>query len=132
MTDLVRTTYELLAARIPKGRQALGRPLTDPVSLDKELPGLDPRLEPDSLSALTATALDNRAELAGLQSAAESIDSQAQSTRAKSRPQFAIIGGYTAMENNFLNREDFWSIGLGMQWDIFAKSNHSYLYCRSQ
>lgn len=99
--------------------KALGRLLTDPVSLDKKFPGLDPRLEPDSLSALTATALENRAELAGLQSAAESIDSQAQSTRAKSRPQFAIIGGYTAMENNFLNREDFWSIGLGMQWDIF-------------
>lgn len=99
--------------------RALGRILTDPVSLDKNLPELDPRLEPDSLSALTATALENRAELAGLQSAAESVDSQAQSTRAKSRPQFAIIGGYTAMENNFLNREDFWSIGLGMQWDIF-------------
>ncbi|RLA30190.1 MAG: TolC family protein [Gammaproteobacteria bacterium] len=99
--------------------KSLGRVLTDTVSLDTELPGLDPRLEPDSLTALTATALENRAELAGLQSAAESIDSQAQSTRARSRPQFAIIGGYTAMENNFLNREDFWSIGLGMQWDIF-------------
>ena len=99
--------------------RALGRELTDPVTLNKILPGLDSRLEPNSLPALTATALENRAELAGLQSAAESVNAQAESTRAKSRPQIALFGGYTAMQNNFLNRDEFWSIGVGLQWDIF-------------
>jgi outer membrane protein len=108
--------FELSTAAYNK---ALGRSLTHPVSLEETLPGIDSRLEPDSLPALIETALQNRAELAGLQSAAESVDAQAESTRAQSRPQLALQGGYTALENNFLNRNDFWSIGLGLRWAIF-------------
>jgi outer membrane protein len=111
-----KNSFELSTAVYNK---ALGRNLTYPVSLDEALPGIDSRLEPDSLPALIETALQNRAELAGLQSAAESVDARAESTRAQSRPQLALQGGYTAVENNFLNRNDFWSIGLGLRWAIF-------------
>ena len=99
--------------------KALGRPLTATVSLDESLPELDPRLDVDSLQALTDTAFSNREELTGLRSAADATGARAESTRAQSRPQLALVGGYTAMENNFLNREDFWSVGVGFQWAIF-------------
>jgi len=99
--------------------KALGRPLTNTVSLDDQLPGLDSRLNIDSLQALTETAFSNREELAGLHSAADATGAQADSTRARSRPQLSLVGGYTAIENSFLNREDFWSVGVGFQWAIF-------------
>ena len=99
--------------------KSLGRSLTDPVSLDDELPGLDSRLNPASLQALTQTAFANRGELTGLQSAAEATGARAESTRAQARPQLALVGGYTALENTFLNREDFWSVGVGLRWAIF-------------
>lgn len=99
--------------------KALGRSLTDAVSLDENLPGIDARLDINSLQALTELAFSNREELAGLHSAADATGARAESTRAQSRPQLALVGGYTAMENNFLNREDFWSIGVGFQWAIF-------------
>jgi outer membrane protein len=99
--------------------KALGRPLTDIVNLDENLPGLDSRLNVDSLQALTEKAFSNREELAGLHSAADATGAQAESTRARARPQLALVGGYTAIENSFLNREDFWSVGVGFQWAIF-------------
>ena len=99
--------------------KALGRSLTDAVSLDENLPGIDSRLDINSLQALTELAFSNREELAGLHSAADATGARAESTRAQSRPQLALVGGYTAMENNFLNREDFWSVGVGFQWAIF-------------
>ena len=102
--------------------KALGRPLANAVSLDENLPGLDSRLDINSLQALTELAFSNREELAGLHSAADATGARAASTRAQSRPQFALVGGYTAMENNFLNREDFWSVGVGFQWAIFDNS----------
>ena len=102
--------------------KALGRPLANTVSLDENLPGLDSRLDINSLQALTELAFSNREELAGLHSAADATGARAESTRAQSRPQFALVGGYTALENDFLNREDFWSVGVGFQWAIFDNS----------
>ena len=102
--------------------KALGRPLANTVSLDENLPGLDSRLDINSLQALTELAFSNREELAGLHAVADATGARAESTRAQSRPQFALVGGYTAMENNFLNREDFWSVGVGFQWAIFDNS----------
>lgn len=99
--------------------KSLGRPLTEAASLDETLPGLDPRLDADSLPLLTQMAFLHRPELGELRSAAEAVGAQAKSTRAQSRPQLALVGGYTLLENDFLNREDFWSVGVGLQWAIF-------------
>ncbi|NOX69825.1 MAG: TolC family protein [Gammaproteobacteria bacterium] len=111
-----RNNVDLTKAMYNKG---LGRRLADPVNLDDKLPGLDSRLVPESLQVLTETAFSNRSELDGLRSAAEATGARAQSTRAKSRPQLSLVGGYTALENSFLNRQDFWSIGFGVQWAVF-------------
>src|SRR5690606_3363256 len=39
--------------------------------------------------------------------------------QAASRPQLALSGGYARLENEFLNRDDFWAVGIGMQWNAF-------------
>lgn len=99
--------------------RALGRDLGMPVNLDEELPGIDPRLDLTSLESLTDLALRSRAELSGLDAAAEAFRYQADSKRAQSRPQLSVTGGYMALQNEFLNRDEFWMVGVGVRWNIF-------------
>lgn len=99
--------------------RALGRPLGNAVDLDEDLPGVDAELDLESLESLTAMALAHRAELSGLQAAAEAYRARAASARAETRPQVAVTGGYMALENDFLNRDEFWMIGLGFRWNLF-------------
>lgn len=107
--DLARAAYN----------RALGRDLGTPVSLDENLPGIDPGLDLTSLEALTDIALRSRAELGGLDSAAEALSYRADSMRAQTRPHLAATGGYMALQNEFLNRDEFWMVGIGVQWNIF-------------
>jgi outer membrane protein TolC len=99
--------------------RALGRPLGDAVTLDENLPGIDPELDLKSLEALTEIALRNRGELASLAATAEAYRHQAESVRARTRPHLAVTGGYMALQNDFLNREEFWMVGVGVQWNLF-------------
>lgn len=107
--DLARAAYN----------RALGRPLDVPVDLDENLPGIDPTLDLSSLEILTETALRSREELRGLDATAEAYRYQAASARADTRPQLALTGGYMALENDFLNRDEFWMVGVGLQWNLF-------------
>lgn len=99
--------------------RALGRKLGTPVSLDENLPGIDSGLDLTSLETLTDIALQSRGELASLDSAAEALRYQADSKRAETRPHFAVTGGYMALQNEFLNRDEFWMVGVGVQWNVF-------------
>jgi outer membrane protein TolC len=99
--------------------RALGRPLDAAVNLDADLPGIDPQLDLADLAKLTGIALQNRAELRGLDASAEAYRYQSESARASARPQLALTGGYLALENDFLNREEFWMVGVGVQWRLF-------------
>lgn len=99
--------------------RALGRPLSAPVNLDEDLPGVDAGIDLGSLEALTRTAIEYREELSSLESAANAFRSQAESARASTRPQLALTGGYMALQNEFLNREDFWMVGVGVRWNLF-------------
>ena len=123
--DLSRAAYN----------RALGRPLDTPVDLDDDLPGIDPALDLSSLEILTATALRNREELRGLDATAEAYRYQAASQRATTRPQLALTGGYMTLDNDFLNRDDFWMVGVGVQWNFFdggqARKKASALSYRS-
>jgi outer membrane protein TolC len=107
--DLARAVYN----------RALGRALDAPVDLNEQLPGIDPNLDLDSLANLTSIAVATRRELDGLQAAAEAYRSQAEATRGNSWPQFAVTGGYTNLQNDFLNRDDFWMVGVGVKWNLF-------------
>ena len=98
----------------------LGRPLTRPVSLD---PGLDiDRLIPEGLGVarLTELAELQRHELTSLQSRADALRKQSAAARGRSRPQFALTGGYMFLENEFLDTDQFWMAGLSFQWNLFG------------
>ena len=99
--------------------RSLGRPLDAPVSLTGELPGIDPDMNIESLDGLTHLALQSRDELARLDAAADVFRHQSQSVRASTGPQFGLTGGYVALGNEFLNRDEFWMVGIGLQWDLF-------------
>src|SRR5690606_2619741 len=95
------------------------RPLDAPTDLDTDLPGVDARVDNNSVAALTALAVAERAEPRRLESAAAALAAQAASAQAATRPQVALSGGYTRIENEFLNRDDFWTIGLGVSFQPF-------------
>ena len=99
--------------------RALGRNLSAPVELNENLPGIDPQINLSSLEALSGLALQNRDELGGLGAAAEAYQSQAESVRGKNKPQLAVTGGYIWLDNEFLNSNDFWMVGVGVQWNLF-------------
>jgi outer membrane protein len=99
--------------------RALGRDLGAPVDLDASLPGLDSRLDTDSLGELTAAARNNRRELDGLGAAADAYRAEARAVRGRTLPQLALTGSYYSLENDFLNRDDFWMVGVGVQWNLF-------------
>jgi outer membrane protein TolC len=99
--------------------RALGRTLDEPFDLDAELPSIDPRVAEQSLDALNELGLAERKEPRRLASAAESLAAQAESASAANRPQLALTGGYARLENEFLNQDAFWAVGIGMQWNAF-------------
>lgn len=99
--------------------RALGRPLDAPVTLDEQLPAIDISLDLTSPDALTAVALMERDEIDGIESAAAAYRAQSKSMRGGILPQLAVTGGYVSMPNEFLNRDDFWMVGIGVQWKLF-------------
>ncbi len=107
--DLARAAYN----------RALGRALTAAVQLDPKLPAIADRIDRADLDALTAMALEHREELDRLAAAATALDAQARAARAQNRPRVGLTGGYNHIENDVLNRRDFWSVGVGIEWRLF-------------
>lgn len=107
--DLARAAYN----------RSLGRDLAAPVDIDSTLPAVDARLDASDLDALTALAADNREELASLDAAAAALRARSAATEAENRPQVGLTGGYYHLENDVLNRRDFWTVGVGVQWRLF-------------
>ena len=97
----------------------LNRPLDQPVALDPDL-DID-NLVPagESLESLILTATERRDELAVLAAEANSLRENSTAIRARSRPQFALTGGYMYLENAFLDAEEFWMAGVSFQWNLF-------------
>jgi outer membrane protein len=106
--DIARASYN----------RRLGRELSAPVDLAQEVRSLEP-LAARALEDLVATALATRAELAGFDAVAAGYEAQAAAKRAERLPQLTLSGGYTYLENSVLDREDFWSIGVGLRWNLF-------------
>lgn len=99
--------------------RALGRDLGAPVNLDENLPEVDSQLDLNSLETLTRTAVTSRPELGQYEAAADALRSRSEATRGKTRPQLALTGGYTSLQNEFLNRDDYWMVGIGVEWNLF-------------
>jgi outer membrane protein TolC len=95
----------------------LGQPMDRPVDLAETLP------EPKDLSvqvdALIDEALQQRTELVALEQQAATYRALAKTERSRTRPQLALTGGYSYLENQFLDDQEFLSAGVGVQWALF-------------
>jgi len=95
----------------------LGAPMDRPAELAEDM-GNAIEL-PQSLEALVEQALARRTELAALDAQAEAYGELAKTERSRSLPQVALSGGYTYMENQFLDDEEVGMAGIGVQWALF-------------
>ena len=97
----------------------LGEPLEREVALQPALPVLDSALEREPLEQLIARALGKRTELEVLQAQANATEHLANVERARLRPQLALNGGYSYLENQALDRETFATASLTFTWPLF-------------
>lgn len=96
----------------------LGQPLDRVPELDDHIPA-DPSLASEPVERLVARALISREEIKGASAQADALESQARAERGKLRPQLALTGGYTHVDNQILDREDYATIGVGVTWSLF-------------
>jgi outer membrane protein TolC len=95
----------------------LGEPLERAVDLDERLPAVTE--VPSDLAALVSQALERRTELEALEQQAQAYGQMAKAERSRVLPQLALSGGYSYLENQFLDDEEFASAGIGIQWALF-------------
>ncbi len=106
--DITRSIYN----------QLLDRPLSQAVALIAEFP----EMPEGRLMDLSLQALKQRSELTTLSQQIESLEQQAQSTKAGLLPQLAVNGGYQFQENRYQAFEGMWMVNVGMQWKLFDGS----------
>jgi outer membrane protein TolC len=106
--DLARAVYN----------KRLSRDLAAAVDLDPSV-AVEPALAAKPLDGLIALARMHRSELAGLAAVASGLEARAAAARAERLPQVALQGGYTRLDNEVLNRDDFWSVGVSVRWNLF-------------
>ena len=97
----------------------LGEPLEREVELEPALPAVAAELYALPQATLVERALDARPELRALEAQVRSLGSQAESERARLKPQLGLSGGYTYVENQALDRETFAAAGIGFEWAVF-------------
>ena len=73
----------------------------------------------ETLESLILAATAQRDELAVLKAEVNSLRENSTAVRARSRPQFALTGGYMYLENAFLDSDEFWMAGVSFQWNLF-------------
>jgi outer membrane protein len=70
-------------------------------------------------SSLVAQALDRRPELEALRAAQSSYGHAADAARAERWPQLQLKAGYSHIDNQILDRENFAYVGVGFEWRLF-------------
>jgi outer membrane protein TolC len=96
----------------------LGRDLAAAVQLEESI-AVDPGVAGRPLEELLSTAHMRRSELEGLDAVAAGLEARAAVARAERLPQISLQGGYTRLDNEVLNRDDFWSVGVSVSWKLF-------------
>ena len=71
------------------------------------------------IAALVRQAQESREEIRVLEESGRSLDAQARAEIGRLLPHLALIGGYSHLENEILNRQDFSMVGVGVQWNLF-------------
>jgi outer membrane protein len=96
----------------------LGEPLGREPELEQRI-AADAFLAVTALETLVQRALGSRSELKALSARAETLVSQAHAEAGKALPQLALVGGYTHLDNQILDRQDFSTVGVGFTWNLF-------------
>lgn len=71
------------------------------------------------LEELVRQAQESRQEIRVLEESSRSLDAQARAEIGRLLPQLGLVGGYSRLENDILNRQDFSMVGIGVQWSLF-------------
>lgn len=95
----------------------LGQPMSRQAEL--EPPAAAPIESGVTLEQMTARALERRPELAAASARQQSLEQQARAERAQGLPQIALNAGYNHYDNQILDRQNFASVGVGLQWRLF-------------
>jgi outer membrane protein TolC len=96
----------------------LGEPLDRSPDLDEHLP-VDPALAALPLAELVRRAVSTRGELKAVSAESEALTAKARAETGKALPQVALSGSYTHFDNDFLNRDNFATVGVGVSWSLF-------------
>ncbi len=97
--------------------RSVGEPLDRPAEIVEAIPA--PEALPMDLEVLVQQAFDRRTELAALGEQAEAYGQLARVERSRVLPQLSASGGYTYLENQFLDDETVGMAGVGVQWALF-------------
>jgi len=95
----------------------IGEPMDRAAILDEQVP--EPGSLPPDLDGLVAQALERRTELAALGEQATAYRQLAKVERSRLLPQVTVSGGYSYLENQFLDDEEYAMAGVGLQWALF-------------
>lgn len=96
----------------------LGEPLDRSPELDEHLP-VDPALATLPLGELVHRALSSRGELKAESAESQVLSAKARAEIGKALPQVALSGSYTHLDNDFLDRDNFATVGVGFSWSLF-------------
>ncbi len=107
--DLARAAYNRL----------LGREFAAPVALEPDMAGNATALAALGLDELVAMAIERRHELAAFEAQAGALSERSAVERARTRPRLELNGGYMHLENEVLDEEGFWMVGVGFEWNLF-------------
>lgn len=102
------------------GTAAYNRRIGQPLEREPELetPAAPPP-PAESLEVLVARAADRRPELAALAARRDALLQSARVERSAALPQVALQAGYMHLGNEILDRQDFASVGVAVQWRLF-------------
>ncbi len=108
--------------------RALGRPLTQPVSLQ------EPQVDhvPGDLQQLTSQAIRNRPEIAELSAQAAKLREEAAALKAKKAPQIKLLGGYLYQQDRYVDPNGVAGVAVDAEWNLFDSgrvSNQAAALC---
>ncbi len=115
--DRVRAANAVSLALAAYNRR-IGEPLDRNVELDERLP-VDTTLSAQPVARLVQRALAARSEVKSLMAQADALAARARAERGQMLPHVALTGGYTHIDNQILDRENFVSVGVGLTWSLF-------------
>ena len=97
----------------------LGEPLDRRTTLEAMSIEVATAQAAEPLDDLVRQAQESRQEIRVLEESSRSLDAQARAEIGRLLPQLALMGGYSRLENDILNRQDYSTVGIGVQWSLF-------------